>query len=155
MGAGGATVFTASSEDGDAGLGDFSALEIAGTESGADTAHAAIAISPVHAMFSANPYQYSPYSPSSRLFFNVLHIDPAAVSGEEALAEAIDRLQADEAALASARERTAGLASRRMQWRLAVLRDLFDHYDIRNEGWKEFRGISYGRWRRAGRSRAL
>lgn len=122
--------------EGDAGLGDFSALEIL-ARNAAKRGASAIAISPVHAMFSANPYQYSPYSPSSRLFFNVLHIDPAAVSGEEALAAAIDRLHADEERLCL-RENELIAWPATVRWRLAILRDLFDHYDIHNDGWKEF-----------------
>jgi len=38
---------------------------------------AAVAISPVHSMFSAAPSRYSPYSPSNRLFLNAAYIDPA------------------------------------------------------------------------------
>lgn len=122
--------------DGDAGLGDFSALEVL-AESAARHGASAIAISPVHAMFSANPYQYSPYGPSSRLFFNVLHIDLAAISGEEALAAAIEHLDVNEE-----RERLRACElidwPATARWRLAVLRELFDHYDIHSDGWKEF-----------------
>ena len=38
-----------------------------------------LAISPVHAMFSADLGHYSPYSPSSRLFLNAVYADPQAV----------------------------------------------------------------------------
>ncbi|GAC1485143.1 MAG: 4-alpha-glucanotransferase [Acetobacteraceae bacterium] len=57
---------------GDAGLGDFRALQ---QLAGPAAAHGAagIAISPVHAQFSADPDRYSPYSPSSRIMLNVLH----------------------------------------------------------------------------------
>jgi 4-alpha-glucanotransferase len=44
---------------------------------------AALAISPVHALFAANAERFSPYAPSSRLFLNGLYADPAAVLGEE------------------------------------------------------------------------
>jgi len=121
---------------GDAGIGDFSALEIL-AHAAAEQGAAAIAISPVHAMFSANPYQYSPYGPSSRLFFNVMHIDPARVCGEEALRAAIARLdaEAERKRLHDAELIDWPAAAR---WRLAVLRELFDRYDIHSEGWKEF-----------------
>lgn len=57
---------------GDAGLGDFEALrELAG--SAARHGAAGIAISPVHAQFSADPDRFSPYAPSSRMNLNVLH----------------------------------------------------------------------------------
>ena len=71
---------------GDGGLGDFGALrqfvEAAG-RSGA----AAVAISPVHAQFSADVNRFSPYSPSSRIMLNVLHaevqLDDAEARGLE------------------------------------------------------------------------
>ena len=44
---------------------------------------AAVAISPVHAMFSAAPARYSPYSPSNRLFLNATYIDPDSIPGAE------------------------------------------------------------------------
>ncbi|CAH0151658.1 4-alpha-glucanotransferase [Pseudomonas mediterranea] len=74
---------------GDGGFGDTQALEelarVAG-ERGAD----ALAISPIHAMFSSDTGRYSPYSPSSRLFLNSLYAAPGAILGERALRTAID-----------------------------------------------------------------
>lgn len=71
--------------------GDFGAL--------ADLAHhagqcgaSALAISPVHAMFSADPQRYSPYAPSSRLFLNVGYVEPAIVLGDEALRQAVGQM---------------------------------------------------------------
>ncbi|MET0250353.1 MAG: 4-alpha-glucanotransferase [Sphingobium sp.] len=60
-------------------FGDFAALEEAVTalgQAGAD----AVALSPVHAQFLAEPGRFTPYSPSSRLFLNALF---AAVPGED------------------------------------------------------------------------
>ena len=74
---------------GDGGFGDTRALETllqAAGERGAD----ALAISPVHAMFSSAPKHYSPYSPSSRLFLNSLYAAPASILGKEALSKAIE-----------------------------------------------------------------
>ena len=81
---------------GDGGLGDTAALQDlaeAAARKGAD----ALAISPLHAMFSARPEQFSPYSPSSRSLFNILHAAPAAVLGDEAVARAMEHchLQAE------------------------------------------------------------
>ncbi|AXP03461.1 4-alpha-glucanotransferase [Pseudomonas fluorescens] len=74
---------------GDGGFGDTQALEelarVAG-ERGAE----AIAISPMHAMFSSDTGRYSPYSPSSRLFLNSLYAAPGTILGERALRTAID-----------------------------------------------------------------
>ncbi|MCD9119669.1 4-alpha-glucanotransferase [Cupriavidus sp. UGS-1] len=75
-----------------AGIGDLSALAMfaeAAAREGAD----AVAISPLHAGFAAFPERYSPYSPSSRLFLNVLYADPAPVFGQAAVARAISALQ--------------------------------------------------------------
>ncbi|MBZ5486095.1 4-alpha-glucanotransferase [Halomonas aquamarina] len=66
---------------GDGGIGDVMALEqctLQAAEQGAD----AVAISPTHAMFSANPETYSPYSPSTRLLHNVLYSAAEPLLGE-------------------------------------------------------------------------
>ncbi|HEX8663166.1 MAG TPA: malto-oligosyltrehalose synthase [Beijerinckiaceae bacterium] len=42
-----------------------------------------LGLSPVHALFGADRTKISPYSPSSRLFLETLHIDPSAVPGFE------------------------------------------------------------------------
>ncbi|SDZ49027.1 4-alpha-glucanotransferase [Pseudomonas sp. NFIX28] len=74
---------------GDGGFGDTQALEnlvrVAG-ERGAE----AVAISPLHAMFSSDSGRYSPYSPSSRLFLNSLYAAPGTILGERAWRSAID-----------------------------------------------------------------
>ena len=74
---------------GDGGFGDTQALEILARvagERGAD----ALAISPMHAMFSNDTERYSPYSPSSRLFLNSLYAAPGEILGERALRLAIE-----------------------------------------------------------------
>ncbi|MBV9782959.1 MAG: 4-alpha-glucanotransferase [Acidisphaera sp.] len=67
--------------DGDGGLGDFTALRDFVQSAGAHGA-AAVAISPVHAQFSADPDRFSPYAPSSRVMLNVLHADAGGVLAE-------------------------------------------------------------------------
>ncbi len=74
---------------GDGGLGDTLALEALVRNAAAHGADA-LGISPIHAMFTGNSGQYSPYSPSSRLFFNVLHSAPEAILGEKPLRLAIE-----------------------------------------------------------------
>lgn len=73
------------------GYGDFGALRELAASAGAAGADA-LAMSPVHAMFAADPEQYSPYSPSSRLFLNTLYADPAAVLGDAPVRAALARL---------------------------------------------------------------
>jgi len=59
-------------------FGDVGALADAALAFGAAGADA-LAISPTHALFPADPTRYSPYAPSTRLFHNVLLADPALV----------------------------------------------------------------------------
>lgn len=71
-----------------AGLGDYTAAGALAqhlAQHGAD----ALALSPVHAMFSADARRYSPYSPSSRLFLNAWMIDPAALFGDKAVRQTV------------------------------------------------------------------
>jgi 4-alpha-glucanotransferase len=110
----------------DGGIGDYTALAAFAAESarrGAD----ALAISPTHAMFSADPGKFSPYSPSSRLFLNVAHIDPAAVLGDEALREALHALGAGDA-WAALEARPLIDWPKAVALRLNVLRVLFERF---------------------------
>jgi len=105
--------------------GDFSAVGRLAREA---VRHGAsgLALSPVHAMFTADACRHSPYSPSSRLFLNAMHADPAAVLG----ADMIDPLMQHEFA---ARVDVDGC----MDWpaiqtqRLAQLRRLYDCFITR------------------------
>jgi 4-alpha-glucanotransferase len=62
------------------GIGDFGDLAHfarRAASAGAD----AVALSPIHALFPADPGHFGPYGPSSRLFLNIMHIDVTAVPG--------------------------------------------------------------------------
>lgn len=76
---------------GDGGVGDYSALATLARAAGRRGAQA-LAISPVHALFSADYRHFSPYSPSSRLFLNAFHIDAASIVGHVQLRETIAAL---------------------------------------------------------------
>ncbi|MFK4448915.1 4-alpha-glucanotransferase [Caballeronia udeis] len=115
---------------GDGGVGDFSALATLAAESAQRGGHA-IAISPMHAMFSAEPHKFSPYSPSSRLFLNIAHIDPTAVLGVEAAHAAIKTAGvADEFAQLEALQLIDW--PRVMTAKLAVLRALFAQFNAQD-----------------------
>src|SRR3546814_733831 len=77
--------------EGGGGIGDFRALRDLAVRAAARGADA-LAISPVHALFAADPTHFSPYAPSSRLFFNVLHADPAQLLGGARLQQTIAAL---------------------------------------------------------------
>lgn len=108
---------------GDGGIGTYGALGHLATRLAGDGA-AALAVSPVHALFSAEPSHCSPYSPSSRLLLNALHVDPRQAFGDAAarvreelgLGQTIAKLESD--TLIDWKQ--AGSA------RLAILRRLFD-----------------------------
>ncbi len=59
-------------------LGDFGAVARLARAAGRSGAQA-LAISPTHALFAADPARYSPYAPSTRLFLNGLYADPSAL----------------------------------------------------------------------------
>jgi 4-alpha-glucanotransferase len=72
---------------GDCGIGDMSGVT-ALAQAAAARGLESLALSPVHAVFAAESRQFSPYSPSNRLFYNALHADAASVLGNERIARA-------------------------------------------------------------------
>ena len=77
----------------DWGMGDFSDLASL-CERASALGAATVGVNPLHALFPSDANHHSPYSPSSRLFLNVLYIDPEAVP-ELAESEATQALLAD------------------------------------------------------------
>jgi 4-alpha-glucanotransferase len=112
--------------DGDAGIGDYSALAQLAAASAQRGAHL-LAVSPTHAMFSAEPERVSPYSPSSRLWLNVAHIDPAAVFGLPA-AHAAREATASRAAAAQLEQHALIDWPAAIRLKLGVLRVLFEQF---------------------------
>ena len=118
-------------QSGDGGIGDaagIAALAEAAGRVGAD----ALALSPLHALFTANPERFGPYSPSSRLFLNPLHAAPSLVFGAQHVAS--------EVAAAGLGEAFAKLESLTLiDWqeaaaaKLALLRALFEGFMAEHE----------------------
>lgn len=71
----------------DSDFGDFGSLAQC-ADLAANAGAGALAISPTHAMFLADPGHYGPYSPSSRRFLNALYIDPHVAFGDADIAMA-------------------------------------------------------------------
>jgi 4-alpha-glucanotransferase len=86
LGGGSTIVAVAPRRPGDAGIGDFTALAGLAARAARHGAQA-LAISPVHAQFSADPHRFSPYAPSTRTALNVLHVAP---DGGDAALESLD-----------------------------------------------------------------
>lgn len=112
---------------GDGGIGDFGSVA-AFAESAARHGADAVALSPVHALFAAEPGRAGPYSPSSRLFLNVLHGDPTLVLGPEVAAFAPPDP-------GNALIDWRGAGGRRLAW----LRQLFDALPDAPEDFHRFR----------------
>ncbi|HEY9396606.1 MAG TPA: malto-oligosyltrehalose synthase [Burkholderiales bacterium] len=77
------------------GLGDFGDL-LALIEEWGQRGAGIIGLNPLHALFPHNPWHNSPYSPSSRLFKNVLYLDVEAVEDFRACEAAIALVRAPE-----------------------------------------------------------
>jgi 4-alpha-glucanotransferase len=120
---------------GDGGLGDFTALgELARAlaRQGAD----ALALSPVHAPFVADPARFSPYMPSSRLMLNPFYVDPAWAArslGEPAPEPGDARRRLEEAPLVDWPEAA--------RLRLRALRELYERVAARIADDQEFRAF--------------
>jgi len=125
----------------DCGIGDMAGVTTL-AEAAAAARLDALALSPAHALFAADHGHFSPYSPSSRLFYNPLLADAGSVLGEDRLA----RARAAVATAGFARELDA---STLIDWRksgaakMAVLRGLFDDFtatDLTRGGANELTG---------------
>jgi 4-alpha-glucanotransferase len=136
---------------GDGGIGDYSALAQIAVGSAKRGAHA-LAVSPTHAMFSAEPERFSPYSPSSRLWLNVTHIDPAAVFGADAAHAALEAAQAGDAW--SKLERLPLIDwPNAVVLKLKVLRTLYEHFCTHERAQHTPRALEFhGFCERAGRA---
>ncbi len=84
-----AQIYSLRSHD-DGGIGNFSGVGMLGQQAaklGAD----ALAISPTHALFGSEPGHFSPYSPSTRLFYNPVHADPRCAFSDAMVQDAIGK----------------------------------------------------------------
>ena len=111
------------------GIGDFADLEQA-VRGFAPAGASFIALNPLHALFPANPWHFSPYSPSSRHFLNVLYVAVERVPEFADCAGARASVAAPEFQAALQRLRAtpnvdyAGVAAAK----LPLLRTLYDHF---------------------------
>jgi 4-alpha-glucanotransferase len=110
---------------GDCGIGDMSGV-VALARAAAVLKADALALSPTHALFSADPAHFGPYSPSNRMFCNPLHADATAVFGEERVARARNE--------AAPQENGAEQDHHLIDWprssrlKMAMFRRLFDQF---------------------------
>jgi 4-alpha-glucanotransferase len=72
---------------GDCGIGNMGGIAAVARQAAKLKADA-LAVSPMHALFAANPNAYSPYSPSSRLFYNPLLADARPLFSDDRVRKA-------------------------------------------------------------------
>jgi len=70
----------------DQGIGDLGDVSLLARWAASQRADI-VGLSPLHALFLSEPERVSPYSPSSRLFFNPLHLDVTVIEDLEQLAK--------------------------------------------------------------------
>lgn len=110
--------------EGDGGIGTFAGVASLGRAAAARGADV-LAISPVHALYGSLPEQFSPYSPSTRLFYNPLHADPSGILSEALIAQVVsDGELAGEMARLAALPQVDWPQASALRWRL--LRGLFE-----------------------------
>jgi 4-alpha-glucanotransferase len=116
------------------GIGDFADLE-ATVRSCAASGASFVGLNPLHALFPGNPWHFSPYSPSSRHFLNVLYIAAERVP-EFAECDAARSMVATaefQAELQRLRDAESVDYPGVARVKLPVLRALFEHFQQRRQ----------------------
>jgi 4-alpha-glucanotransferase len=117
------------------GIGDFSDLgHLAGIAARAGAA--VVGLNPLHARHLARPDEASPYSPSSRLFLDVMYLDVEAIPDFAECAEAIARVRAPPFQARVSALRAAPLVDHRgvAEIKLPVLEMLHRYFRARGGG---------------------
>jgi len=128
------------SHPGDGGIGDLAGAADLARSAGPKGADA-ICLSPMHALYAADPDHFGPYAPSTRLFLNPLHAAPELVFGAAAYASAVEQAGAGEPTPSN------GL----IDWpaasaaKYAVLRKLFDIF-LDGAEWESALGADFARF---------
>ncbi|HVB66927.1 MAG TPA: 4-alpha-glucanotransferase [Acetobacteraceae bacterium] len=133
---------------GDGGIGDaagIAQLAEAAAAHGAD----ALCLSPMHALFTADPARFAPYSPSSRLFLNPLHAAPALVLDAGQVAQAMQDSGLHETFARLAQETLIDWPASSAA-KLTLLRALFDRFLDPPDTKDLLRGADFARFRAGG-----
>lgn len=111
------------------GIGDFADLRAVLRHCAAEGA-AYVGLNPLHALFPANPRHFSPYSPSSRHFLNVLYVAVPDVPGYAECAAVRAIVEAPGFAAELERLRATGSVDYEgvTRAKLPVLRALYQHF---------------------------
>jgi 4-alpha-glucanotransferase len=130
------------------GMGDFTDLAKL-IEQAASLGASAVGVNPLHALFPADANHISPYSPSSRLFLNVLYLDPEAAPDLAESSKA--RAMLGDAGFRSELEkaRASELVDYAAVWRLKLrlLELLFESFRARHLAASSERAQAFGAFR--------
>jgi (1->4)-alpha-D-glucan 1-alpha-D-glucosylmutase len=111
-----------------------------------------IGLNPLHALFPHNPAHASPYSPSSRLFLNVLYIDVTAVPDALEATDVLATIGSEAFQNALRRARDAELVDYPAVAKLKfpLLERLYRHFRLRHLTPQTGRGKAFRRFQEAG-----
>jgi 4-alpha-glucanotransferase len=123
-----AQIYALRSRD-DCGIGDTAGVVALGRAAAALNA-AALALSPTHALFAADPNHFSPYAPSNRIYYNPLHADAAAIFGDKRFAKAKSDAVPHNSSVRN--ETTLIDWPRATRLKMTVFRRLFEEFLIRD-----------------------
>jgi (1->4)-alpha-D-glucan 1-alpha-D-glucosylmutase len=114
-----------------------------------------IGLNPLHALFPHNPAHASPYSPSSRLFLNVLYIDVSAVPDALEATDVLATIGSEAFQTALRRAQDAELVDYPAVAKLKFppLERLYRHFRLRHLTPQTDRGKAFRRFQEAGGSR--
>lgn len=126
------------------GIGDFTDLR-AVLEQWSHRGAAIVGVNPLHALFPHNPAHASPYSPSSRLFLNVLYIDVETVEDFRECVEVVNEVFSApfQARLQKLREAPLVDYPGVAETKLAVLERLYAHFRERHLSAASDRGKAF------------
>lgn len=132
------------------GIGDFTDLRMV-IDQAADLGADIIGLNPLHALFTHNPEHASPYSPSSRLFLNVLYIDVETVPEFDECEEARNAVQqpAFQAALRALRADDLVNYKAVAERKLPLLEMLYRHFRERHLAAESERGREFRAYQQA------
>ena len=135
------------------GMGDYTDLATVVEQWGRRGA-GIVGVNPLHALYPHNPPHASPYSPSSRLFLNVLYLDVEAIADLRECGEARDMMRAAPFRVGLEGARSSDLVDYRAvaSLKYPVLERLFAHFRSRHLAIHDARARAFREFQAAGGS---